>query len=45
MEQPRILFVTSAAFNGITGGGITFSNLFRGWPQDRLFTVHNDSCR
>ena len=42
MDQPRIMFVTSAAFNGITGGGITFSNLFRGWPQDRLFTVHND---
>ncbi|MBC8038389.1 MAG: hypothetical protein H7X89_14345 [Rhizobiales bacterium] len=42
MEQPRLLFVTSAAFNNITGGGITFSNLFRGWPQDRLFTVHND---
>ena len=42
MEQPRVLFVTSAAFNGITGGGITFSNLFRGWPQDRLFTVTND---
>ncbi len=42
MIYPRILFVTSAAFNGIVGGGITFSNLFRGWPQDRLFTVHND---
>ena len=42
MEHPRVLFVTSAAFNGITGGGITFSNLFRGWPQDRLFTVTND---
>lgn len=42
MDHPRILFATSAAFNGITGGGITFSNLFRGWPQDRLFTVHND---
>jgi glycosyltransferase involved in cell wall biosynthesis len=41
-DYPRVLFVTSAAFNGITGGGITFSNLFRGWPQDRLFTAHND---
>lgn len=42
MQHPRLLFVTAAAFNGITGGGITFSNLFRGWPQDRLFAVHND---
>jgi glycosyltransferase involved in cell wall biosynthesis len=39
---PRLLFVTSAAFNPITGGGITFSNLFRNWPADRLATVHND---
>ena len=42
MERPRLLFVTSAAFNNITGGGITFSNLFRDWPRDRLYTVHND---
>ena len=42
MRHPRVLFVTSAAFNGITGGGITFSNLFRGWPQGKLFTAHND---
>lgn len=39
---PRTLFVTPHAFNHLTGGGITFSNLFRGWPQDRLATVHND---
>ena len=41
-EQPRILFVTSSAFNHITGGGITFSTLFHGWSPDRLATVHND---
>jgi glycosyltransferase involved in cell wall biosynthesis len=39
---PRVLFLTSAAFNRVTGGGITFGNLFRGWPKDRLATVHND---
>lgn len=44
MERyPRTLFVTPAAFNHVTGGGITFSNLFRGWPADRLATVHNDT--
>jgi len=39
---PRLLFVTSAAFNRRTGGGITFGNLFAGWPKDRLATAHND---
>lgn len=39
---PRVLFLTSAAFNRATGGGITFSNLFAGWPKDRLGTAHND---
>jgi len=42
-EYPRVLFVTPNAFNHLTGGGITFSNLFRGWPKDRLATVHNDA--
>lgn len=42
-HYPRVLFVTSAAFNKVTGGGITFSNLFRGWPRDRLATVTNDA--
>jgi glycosyltransferase involved in cell wall biosynthesis len=37
-----VLFVTPAAFNQVSGGGITFSNLFRGWPRDHLATVHND---
>jgi glycosyltransferase involved in cell wall biosynthesis len=39
---PRVLFVTPCAFNWTTGGGVTFSNLFLGWPKDRLATVHND---
>ncbi len=39
---PRVLFVTSHAFNDITGTGITFRNLFRGWPAERLATVHDD---
>jgi glycosyltransferase involved in cell wall biosynthesis len=41
-DFPRILFVTPVAFNCISGGGITFSNLFRGWPKSALATVHND---
>ncbi|MBI1318952.1 MAG: hypothetical protein GC168_08385 [Candidatus Hydrogenedens sp.] len=42
-RHPRVLFVTPAAFNRITGGGITFTNLFRGWPAEHLATVHNDA--
>lgn len=39
---PRLLFITPAAFNRTSGGGITFSNLFRGWPKDHIATVHSD---
>ena len=40
-------------FNDITGGGITLSNLFKGWPKDKiavaatghfLYTVTTDIC-
>ncbi|MDZ4253697.1 MAG: glycosyltransferase [Sulfuritalea sp.] len=41
-DFPRVLFVTPVAFNRISGGGITFSSLFRGWPKEALATVHND---
>jgi hypothetical protein len=41
--QARVLFLTPAAFNKTTGGGITFSNLFTGWPKEALATVHNDT--
>lgn len=40
---PRVLFITPCAFNGLTGGGITFSNLFRGWPKDHLACVTSDT--
>lgn len=39
---PKLLITAPTAFNHVTGNGITFGNLFRGWPQDRLCTVHND---
>ena len=41
-DFPRLLFVTPHAFNHVTGGGVAFTNLFRGWPADQLLTVHND---
>ncbi len=42
MRYPRVLFVTGHAFNHVTGGGITFSNLFRGWPKECIAVVHHD---
>ena len=42
-DFPRLLFVTPHAFNHVLGGGITFTNLFQGWPRDRLACVHSDS--
>lgn len=42
-DAVRVLFVTPVAFNPYTGGGATFSSLFRGWPKSRLATIHNDT--
>ena len=39
---PRVLLLTSSAFNPYSGGGITLTNLFRGWPRERLAVAHND---
>jgi glycosyltransferase involved in cell wall biosynthesis len=41
-DYRRILLVTSSNFNSYTGTGITLSNLFEGWPLDRVAIVHND---
>lgn len=42
-DLPRILVVTSNNFNLRGGGGITLTNLFRGWPADRIANVHEDA--
>ena len=42
-ELPRVLVVTSNNFNLINGGGITLTNLFRGWPHERLANLHDDA--
>src|SRR5262245_52620894 len=41
-DFPRILVVTSSTFNLYTGSGISFTNLFRGWPRERLANLHFD---
>lgn len=40
--HPRLLLITSSAFNHLSGGGITFTNLFKGWPKDRIACAHDD---
>lgn len=37
---PRVLIV-GESFANITGGGITLSNLFKGWPKERLAVVND----
>ncbi|MDT0530888.1 glycosyl transferase family 1 [Micromonospora sp. DSM 115977] len=50
--HPRVLVVGAEPFGRTTGTGITLSNLFGGWPADRLAQVHisaatpsTDVCR
>jgi len=48
MDHPRVL-IFGQTFNNFSGGGITLSNLFKGWPKDRLavlsypFMLHESS--
>jgi glycosyltransferase involved in cell wall biosynthesis len=42
MEYRKILIATSSTFNPYTGTGILLSNLFRGWPKDKMAIVHSD---
>ena len=39
MGYLNVLVVNGEPFNDITATGITMSNLFRGWPRERLFQV------
>jgi glycosyltransferase involved in cell wall biosynthesis len=50
-SYPKVLII-GQTFNDNTGGGITLSNLFYGWPKDRLavlasskiYIVPNEAC-
>ena len=43
VNHPKILLVTSSTFNPFTGTGILLSNLFNGWPTDKIALVHSDN--
>ena len=42
MNYPRLLLISPHSFNNITGTGITFSNLFKGWSIEKIVSIHND---
>jgi len=39
-EYPRVLVVNHDPFNTERNNGMTMSNLFRGWPKDRLAEIY-----
>jgi hypothetical protein len=41
-EYPRLLVVTANAFGQQTGTGISLTNLFKGWPRDRIANLHRE---
>jgi len=43
IEYPRILLVTASTFNPYTGTGILLTNLFKGWPIEKIAMIHSDS--
>lgn len=41
MAHPRVLIVTGEPFNSKSATGITVSNLFRGWPKDKIAQIYS----
>jgi glycosyltransferase involved in cell wall biosynthesis len=41
-NHPRLVIIASSGFNQFTGGGVFLTNLFRGWPRERIAIVHGD---
>ncbi|MEU7585483.1 glycosyl transferase family 1 [Micromonospora sp. NPDC049230] len=39
-DFPRVLVVSHTPFSRVSGTALTLSNLFSGWPRDRLAQVH-----
>lgn len=40
MNNVKVLVVNGEPFNNFSATGITMSNLFRGWPKDRIFQIY-----
>jgi len=41
-KPPRVLVISSHAFNLYYGAGIALTNYFKGWPKDRLAEIYRD---
>jgi glycosyltransferase involved in cell wall biosynthesis len=39
-KYPRVLVIAHSPFNETRNNGITLSNLFRGWPRDRIAQIY-----
>ena len=37
----RVLVISTVSFNLEAGGGVTMSNLFKGWPKDRIAQIYS----
>lgn len=46
MERfPRVLVISTVSFNLEAGGGVTMTNLFRGWPINRIAQIYSHGVR
>jgi glycosyltransferase involved in cell wall biosynthesis len=39
----RIVVLSGSSFNRVRGGSLTLTNLFSGWPRDRIAMIHCDA--
>jgi len=42
VDYPKVLVISPAVFNLYSGGGVTLTNFFYGWPKDKLAMIYND---
>lgn len=43
VDAPRVLVLSAASLSRVGATGITLSNLFSGWPRDRLVQIYGDA--
>ncbi len=40
---PSVLVISPNSFNPYFGGGVTLTNLYKGWPKDKIAILHSDT--
>lgn len=43
MSYPKVLVISPVKFNQETGSGVTMSNLFKGWPLQKIAQIHSEN--